>query len=403
MKKNIIAITSIMLMFQWLILGSCREDSQYLSSYFETLPNNDSSYAKQFKTFWTFLDFSYPHWDYETSNGVDWDAIYAEYLPKFEELDKRDTKEVNLELKQLYSEIVSRLHDGHMIMKIWNRPYVLPIEIIPQDIRNEKSRSDYNVPEPTIEHLEYYDNQLHFSVGNDSVYWASFTDKIVYFHIGEPALVPLKELKEWRNYFTKVKDLEADNSLKGIIIDLRNFRGGSSTNFHYILGALQPVNPISGHHRVGCVRTKSGLGRYDYNPKIALMLPIDCDYQLNITDVPIIVLSNCHTCSLGEIVCYAVRKLKNGRVIGQRTWGGLSPLTTMDVTQKYCVLGDEYGRNGSLYISIPSSTFFTQEGEILEGRGVTPDIEMELDAEEYEITGRDTQLERALEYIRTGK
>ncbi len=354
------------------------------------------------------MDFNYPHWDYEASNGVDWDDIYAEYLPKFEELDKRDTREVNDELEQLYSEIVSRLHDGHMIMKIWNRPYIFPIEIMPQENRNEKSRSDYYVPEPTIEHLEYYNNQLHNSVGNDSVYWASFTDRIVYFHMDGHAFVPLKELKEWRYYFTKVKDLQADNSLKGIIIDLRNFLGGSSENFHYLLGALQPINPISGYHRVGWLRTKSGLGRYDYNPKIAYLCSIDNDYQLNITDVPIVVLSNSHTGSLGEIVCYADRKLKNGRVIGQRTWGGLSPLSNKyisnkDITQKYCALGDEYGGNGSLYISIPSATFFTEEGEILEGKGVTPDIEIELDVEEYESTGRDTQLERALEYIRTGK
>ena len=34
---------------------------------------------------------------------------------------------------------------------------------------------------------------------------------------------------------------------------------------------------------------------------------------------------------------------------------------------------------------------------------IVPDIEVELDLEEYESTGRDTQLERAIEFIRKGK
>ena len=37
-----------------------------------------------------------------------------------------------------------------------------------------------------------------------------------------------------------------------------------------------------------------------------------------------------------------------------------------------------------------------------EGVGVEPDIEVDLDREIFDTTGRDTQLDRALQYIETG-
>jgi len=39
----------------------------------------------------------------------------------------------------------------------------------------------------------------------------------------------------------------------------------------------------------------------------------------------------------------------------------------------------------------------------LEGIGIEPDIEVDFDQKAYSATGRDSQLDRALEYIRTGK
>lgn len=51
---------------------------------------------------------------------------------------------------------------------------------------------------------------------------------------------------------------------------------------------------------------------------------------------------------------------------------------------------------------IPSNVTIAEDVGIMEGIGVTPDIEEQLDSALYESTGRDTQLERALQYIRTG-
>ena len=44
----------------------------------------------------------------------------------------------------------------------------------------------------------------------------------------------------------------------------------------------------------------------------------------------------------------------------------------------------------------------TQDKQILEGVGLTPDIEVDFNVSLYTSTGRDTQLERVLQYITTG-
>jgi C-terminal processing protease CtpA/Prc len=45
----------------------------------------------------------------------------------------------------------------------------------------------------------------------------------------------------------------------------------------------------------------------------------------------------------------------------------------------------------------------TVDDQILEGVGVTPDIEVDFDVVQFEATGKDSQLDRALQYIRNGQ
>ena len=377
-------------------IESCREDSEYLSDYYAGRQLSDSSYTEQFKLIWNFLDHNYNLWDYESSYGINWDQIYEEYLPKVEELDRRSDRVLNSELEQLYTDLLGPLHDGHLQLKIWTN--TLPIFISPQSIRIENSRIDYDVPRLFIRDLRRYADEVRLIDGDNDVYWCHFVDNILYYHIQDYALESLKDQERWLNFYNIALELKSNAELKGVVIDLRDFRGGLDRNFHYLLGCLHPINPIGSFHRSGWVRVKLGLGRYDYSPKIMKLWPMDNEYQMNITDVPIVVLSNSRTGSLGEQVCYAAKQLDNGCVIGMRTWGGLSPLNNGG-----SILGDERGHNCNVYMNIPNSAWFTDDGEILDSKGVTPDIEVQLDVDEYNSTGRDTQLERALEYIRTGK
>lgn len=54
-------------------------------------------------------------------------------------------------------------------------------------------------------------------------------------------------------------------------------------------------------------------------------------------------------------------------------------------------------------VYLPMLAQFDREGHILEGVGVTPDIEIDLDIKQFKATGKDTQLDCALQHIRNRK
>jgi len=96
-----------------------------------------------------------------------------------------------------------------------------------------------------------------------------------------------------------------------------------------------------------------------------------------------------HSASDGDIVGYRFRKHKLGPIIGQRSWGGV------------------VGIRGSLplldggYLNRPEFSRFDLEAKewIMEGTGVTPDIEVDNDPAR-EFDGMDDQLNRALAELR---
>jgi C-terminal processing protease CtpA/Prc len=107
---------------------------------------------------------------------------------------------------------------------------------------------------------------------------------------------------------------------------------------------------------------------------------------------------------MAEMTTLGCQQLPNGMLIGKRTHGGLCSLTTDPSVyyQNYSGIIGERGKT-PVYLYIPQMTTVTKEGKILEGVGLTPDIEVDFDVTLYKSTGRDTQLERALQYCTTGQ
>ena len=94
----------------------------------------------------------------------------------------------------------------------------------------------------------------------------------------------------------------------------------------------------------------------------------------------------------------------NGKLIGTRTWGGLSCLID-DPTYYSLDYSGCFGVENvtPVYVYCPRNiSLYGEENKILEGVGITPDIEVTLDTAKYLLNGQDTQLERALEYMKTG-
>lgn len=498
-----------------LATAGCRKESDVILSYGQNdaiiFHDAGQSFEAQFQALWTGLNCNYGLWDYEMQHGLDWDAVYKEYLPKMKELDQRDEEEdpvTDEELQALYTAILSPLHDGHMVVEVKNLNSGNYIRIFPSRLRNA-SRPDINEAVPsmkyyitpqagenqaveyglistqpfnfvmdqlqtaiqtldaaikeleakgealtdlqqyfleqyrdayqeltgfelvTMEDLAYFNEVLTtkyqyigiafepFDLSNPSSWinmkYMLFDPGIAYlyfssFRMGQylkgeyMASACQKIMSEgvsdvWNKWFAAIQNLHKEGKLKGVVIDVRGNTGGSVDDYVYALGALLP----SGGHDIASARFKTGVGRLDYSPLTPLHFNTMQEEHAVIT-APVVVLANCNSVSMAEITCLGAKAMDNAVVMGTTTWGGLCALNPGPENYSFsyasCI-----GVSGEtpFYGYIPTCVAISDELGILEGVGVTPDIPVALDADLLKATGRDSQLERALQYIRTGE
>ena len=437
--KNKIMILGAMLLL--VLVTSCREESDALQNYafndglaFEKA---QKSFAGKFKVLWKALDQNYGIWDYERSQGVDWDAVYDEFLPKYEALDKRDDV-TDDELQKLLEATLAPLHDGHFAAQMENHQTGNFVVTVPSNTRT-KERDDFEAMKNTTHNLSAYLPAAFGGTGNQildykeadthiaemgeygiTVKYALFKDNIAYFYFSGFYLtlylndekyqkifgkanaatqqLALAVRQAWQAWFDKVQELHASGQLKGVVIDLRNNGGGMLDDNQYVLGSMLP----SGGFEVAFSRFKRGVGRYDYSPLSPFKVPTLETAHETITE-PIVVLTNCGSVSMAEITSLGCQSLPNGTLIGKRTHGGLCSLITNPGVyyQNYSGIIGEMNKT-PIYLYIPHMTTISKEGKLFEGVGLTPDIEVDLDVTQYQATGRDTQLERALQFCTTG-
>ena len=252
-----------------------------------------------------------------------------------------------------------------------------------------------------IQYVLFGDNiaYLRFNQFSLSEFFDPEIEKEVHPNPTEGDVVLINSVKEvWHQWFNKIQELKQAGTLGGVIIDLRNNCGGYLDDYQYVLGALLP----SGGFEYGKSRYKQGTGRLDYS---AMMPQIGATYAgtHEVVTEPIVVLTNCNSISMAEMTAQGAKQLDNARVIGKRTWGGLCGLNdNSNFSQQYSGYVGVAGVT-PVYAYVPSSNGFTMEGKSLEGIGIEPDIDVDFDQNLYSTSGRDSQLDRALEYIRTGK
>lgn len=203
----------------------------------------------------------------------------------------------------------------------------------------------------------------------------------------------------WSNWMNYIQILHKTGKLDGVIIDVRSNSGGMLYDGQFVAGALLPA----GDFQYGYNRFKRGTGRYDYSPLTpAYMGTLKTEHEI-IDDKPVVLLTNCNSVSMAEMTAQAVKLMPNGTIIGKRTHGGLCALT--DNVQHSLNYSGHIGVDGvtPVFGYVPTVASFTMDKEQLEGYGITPDIEVDFDDNEFIINDRDTQLDRALQFIRTGK
>ena len=158
MKKMMVAGVAMLLM-----LVGCRKESDSVVSY-AFLDNMafaaaDTSFAAKFDVLWKGLNANYALWDFEKENGLDWDAVYEQYYPKFAALDKQKGKVADKEVMALLEEVVAPLHDGHLVVVITNHTTGSKISASPSYLRLAKDtarQAEYELLEYFIPSLKFY-------------------------------------------------------------------------------------------------------------------------------------------------------------------------------------------------------------------------------------------------------
>jgi C-terminal processing protease CtpA/Prc len=201
----------------------------------------------------------------------------------------------------------------------------------------------------------------------------------------------------WLMWFSKIQELHKAGTLGGVIIDLRGNGGGMLNDYQFVMGALLP----SGGFTTNLLRYKRGTARLDYSPLMPQVMPTLPSEHAVVTE-PIVVLGDCNSVSMAEVTARSCKLIPNACFIGKRTWGALCGLNENPYFSVNYSGHIGVRRQTSVYVYTPMMASFSMDGKQLEGVGIEPDIEVDLDTKLFNANTSDTQLERALQYIRTG-
>ncbi|PUB32949.1 peptidase S41-like protein [Elizabethkingia sp. YR214] len=130
MKRNFIKIPvlALVLALSTLALNSCVKDEETSITEPTRYTSGDvKSYADLFKVFWTVMDQRYNYfYEQKRADGMDWNAIYREYYPKFAALktfgkstdNDKDINDDKLKAAQYFTDIVNPIIDQHFYVDI---------------------------------------------------------------------------------------------------------------------------------------------------------------------------------------------------------------------------------------------------------------------------------------------
>jgi len=177
--------------------------------------------------------------------------------------------------------------------------------------------------------------------------------------------------KTAEDFKTHLRDLEAKN-IKGLIIDLRNNPGGS------LRECVEISDMLLGEQTIVYTTDRAG------NKEIE-------ESDANKVNFPYVILVNGGSASASEILTGAVKDSKSGTIIGTTTFG-------KGLVQMVKELQDGTG------FKLTISQYFTPNGNYIHGKGIEPDIIIDLPEElkdKPEIEhDEDVQLQKAIEVLK---
>lgn len=168
-------------------------------------------------------------------------------------------------------------------------------------------------------------------------------------------------------YQEALKDLE-DQGMEGLVVDLRSNPGGNLDTVVDILDQMLPKCTV--------VSMKDKDGK-------ETKYTSDEEHQFN---KPLAVLVNGYSASASEIYAGAIQDCDAGEIVGTQTYG-------KGVVQQIFDLKD------GTSVKLTIAEYFTAGGRSINGKGITPDVEVEYQKDESNPDA-DNQLEKALEEVK---
>lgn len=273
--------------------------------------------------------------------------------------DKKETKIVRPMMNSPAEQ--AGLIKGDVIVEV-NGESVLGMD---SDVVSSKVRGE----EGTTVHLKIRrgdSDYLEFDIVRKSIVADSVSYQVIDDNIGLISIETFADQTD-EEFAEAITRLESQG-ISSLIIDLRSNGGG------FVDSAFNIADRILGRGTVITVKDKAG---NEYN--------MDSDEE-NKLNLPIVILVDGYTASASEILTGALKDHGVATVIGTQTFG-------KGIIQDVIELKDGTG------IKITSAEYYTPSGANIHGKGITPDIVLEFDADKYTKDQTDNQLEKAKEVL----
>ncbi|MBP7461485.1 MAG: hypothetical protein KBA26_09360 [Candidatus Delongbacteria bacterium] len=312
-------------------------------------PDNDRNMA-DFEDAWKRIDDVYPFLELK---GINWDSLYEIYRQKASEA-RGD------EINRVLGDLLAELKDGHVYYKTNGGDEIYPY--YPQ--RHFKDRHAYS----PIVIRSYFDRELKVT-GSGSAEYGITPENIGY--------VFLSDFHEnyLMNEFPGI--MQFLSSTQGLIIDIRQKRGGSYDNVLAVVSQFITV-PFEKPKLYS-------LGEFIQQH------PLQPAGEISPYIKPVVVLINGSTFSAGEVVTEMLKQLPNVTAIGDTTGGGG---VASSITNDPKAVGEYMLPSGKI-IYIGTGYIERYDGLSFEWIGVSPDIRVE-QTESDIANGTDKQFEYAL-------
>ena len=229
-------------------------------------------------------------------------------------------------------------------------------------IKNENDKVEINIIRNNEEKKD--------TVKNDKLYIPSVTSKVIeeenkkigYIDITTFSNTTSKQVKK------ALLSLEKDN-IDSLVIDVRNNAGG------YLISAKEIASMFLEKEKI----------IYSLQEKDKTQTYKDTTSEKR--DYPVVVLINEYSASASEILTSALKESYNATLVGKKSYGKGKVQQTLNL------------EDGSM-AKYTTAKWLTPNGKCIDGVGITPDYEIDLDVDENNQTIVDTQLNKAIEILK---